>query len=256
MMVLMKDPESERSSVRQPRPISRPQIAPGPLADLKGLLYDLYLSAGAPTLGEITAAVDEDDDLAGAPRRDTIRRCLASSDVPANQHDVTAIVTVLARGGGQDPVPLCREARQLWAEARATQGWNGGAGETWADTGAARLDGLRASGSEDLVEAELTLGRHNAEVTAFLGELVERYAHRERRQESNNTAAAGTRGSSWRLVAAFVAGLTSVFDLVGAAQRHRTDRPVTPTLSPREQLDARFAPEAARDGHDKDDDAT
>ena len=41
--------------VRRPRVIERPRVPPGPLADLKALIYELYLQAGTPTLDEIAA---------------------------------------------------------------------------------------------------------------------------------------------------------------------------------------------------------
>ena len=41
--------------VRRPRAIERPRVPPGPLADLKALIYELYLAAGTPTLDEIAA---------------------------------------------------------------------------------------------------------------------------------------------------------------------------------------------------------
>jgi hypothetical protein len=35
------------------RAIKRPQVPPGPLADLKTLLYQIYLEAGTPRLDQI-----------------------------------------------------------------------------------------------------------------------------------------------------------------------------------------------------------
>ena len=103
--------------VRRPRAIERPRVPPGPLADLKALLYELYLQAGMPTLDEMAAWVAADDELAGAPGRDTIGRVIGDAGLPASQADVVAVVTVLARAarwGGQD---AAGRARDLWVGA-------------------------------------------------------------------------------------------------------------------------------------------
>ena len=106
-----------RGPVRRPRVIERPQVPPGPLADLKALIYELYLRAGTPTLDEITAAVVDDDELAGAPGRDTISRVIGDSGLPASQADVVAVVTVLARAARWDPGDAAGRARDLWVAA-------------------------------------------------------------------------------------------------------------------------------------------
>jgi len=103
---------------RRPRVIGRPQVPPGPLADLKALTYELCLDAGAPTLDEIAAAVAADDKLAGAPGRDTIGRVIGDSGLPTSQADVVAVVTVLARAARWDPGDAAGRARNLWGAAR------------------------------------------------------------------------------------------------------------------------------------------
>ena len=105
-------------AVRRPRVVRRPAAGPGPLGELKELLYQLYLEAGSPTLERIAALVANDDGLAGAPEKDTIARCLGSGDLPANQLDVVAIATVLAREAGWDPRDAAARARALWVQAR------------------------------------------------------------------------------------------------------------------------------------------
>jgi thioredoxin-like negative regulator of GroEL len=105
-------------AVRRPRAIGRPQLRPGPLADLKALLYELYLEAGAPTLDEIAAAVAADDKLAGAPGRDTIGRIIGDPGLPASQADVVAVVTVLAQAARWDPGDAAGRAQDLWVAAR------------------------------------------------------------------------------------------------------------------------------------------
>ncbi|TDD95634.1 hypothetical protein [Actinomadura rubrisoli] len=83
--------------VRRPRVVARPRVAPGPLRDLKDLLYELYLEAGAPSLDELVRLVAADDGLAGAPTRATIGRVLGSPDPPAAQPDVVATAMLQSR---------------------------------------------------------------------------------------------------------------------------------------------------------------
>ena len=105
------------SPVRRPRVIERPRVPPGPLADLKALIYELYLRAGMPTLDEMAVWVARDDELAGAPERDTIHRIIRDTGLPASQADLVAVVTVLARGACWDPGDAARRARDLWVTA-------------------------------------------------------------------------------------------------------------------------------------------
>lgn len=49
-----------------PRPIPKPEIPPGQLAELKDLLYRLYTEAGMPA-ADMIAVVAADDELPGAP---------------------------------------------------------------------------------------------------------------------------------------------------------------------------------------------
>ncbi|MGW0550106.1 hypothetical protein [Streptomyces altiplanensis] len=88
------------------------------MRDLKDLLYEVYLAAEAPTLDEIASAIAEDGQLAGAPSRDTIRRCLSSPVIPAQQADATAVATVLARLAAWNVDELAVRVRALWVQAR------------------------------------------------------------------------------------------------------------------------------------------
>jgi len=121
-MVAMSGDGKGGSSVRRPRAIGRPRVPPGPLADLKTLVYQLYLEAGTPTLDEIATAVIDYDGLAGAPGRDTISRVIGDTAFPASQADVVAIVTVLARAARWDPHDAAGRARDLWVAARMATG--------------------------------------------------------------------------------------------------------------------------------------
>lgn len=112
------DQEDRGRAVRRPRVVRRPVAGPGPLGELKELLYRLYLEAGPPTLEHIAALIAADDDLPSAPEKDTIARCLGSPDLPASQLDVAAIATVLAHEARWDPRDAAGQARALWVQAR------------------------------------------------------------------------------------------------------------------------------------------
>ena len=112
------DSDKSQGSVRRPRLIARPQLPEGPLKHLKDTLYQLYLDASAPSLDEITSWIAADDTLPGAPERDTVRRCLGSPELPANQHDVSSIAAVLARQARWDPSEAQALVRRLWVNAR------------------------------------------------------------------------------------------------------------------------------------------
>jgi hypothetical protein len=109
--------DQKGGSVRRPRLVQRPRVPPGPLRELKDLLYELYLEAGAPSLDDITAWVIADDDLAGAPGRDTIRRILAEASL-SSQPDVIAVATVLARAARWNAQEVAARMRSLWVRAR------------------------------------------------------------------------------------------------------------------------------------------
>ena len=107
------------SGTRRPRAIRRPRVPPGPLADLKALIYELYLAAETPTLDEITNRVDRSGgDLRGNPQRDTINRIIGHPGMPASQADVVAVITVLARETRWDVEDAVMRARDLWVAAR------------------------------------------------------------------------------------------------------------------------------------------
>ncbi|WJV47144.1 hypothetical protein [Streptomyces flavofungini] len=110
--------DKRRETTRRPRVIARPPVSAGPLRDLKDLLYKLYLDADAPTMEAVAAAIAEDDGLLGAPSKDTVHRCLVSTEVPPNQADVAAVAVVLARMAAWDPNDAQARARDLWVQAR------------------------------------------------------------------------------------------------------------------------------------------
>lgn len=109
---------SSDEKIGSQRAIRRPRVPPGPLADLKDMVYELYLEAGAPLLDEIAARVVEDDQLPGAPGRDTINRIIGGTGVPPSQADVVAVATVLARAARWDEHDAAARVRGLWVSAR------------------------------------------------------------------------------------------------------------------------------------------
>ncbi|MEV5186666.1 hypothetical protein [Streptomyces werraensis] len=107
--------------VRRPRQVKRAVVAPGPLKDLKDLLYEVYLAADAPTLDDIAAAIADDQTLTGAPSRDTVHRCISSADLPPKQADAVAVAAVLARRAAWDSNELEMRVRNLWIQARTAR---------------------------------------------------------------------------------------------------------------------------------------
>jgi HEAT repeat protein len=106
---------------RRVRVVKRPVIPDGPLRDLNDFLYELYLESGPMTLDAIAAAIAANDDLAGSPSRDTVSRCLGSTELPANQHDAAAVAFVLADPARMVPGDAQRHAAELWVRARMAQ---------------------------------------------------------------------------------------------------------------------------------------
>ncbi|MET9503929.1 hypothetical protein ABZY42_19755 [Streptomyces sp. NPDC006622] len=92
-------------------------MPPGPLRELKDLLYEAYLAAGAPSLDVVTALIAADDDAPGAPARDSVHRILSAPALPPSQADVVAVATVLAREARWDPADTVARARTLWVRA-------------------------------------------------------------------------------------------------------------------------------------------
>ena len=68
-----------------------------PAVVVKVLVYELHLAAGAPGLDQIAAWIWRDGRLDGALGRDTVARVIGKADIPASQHDVVVVVTMLAR---------------------------------------------------------------------------------------------------------------------------------------------------------------
>ncbi|MFF6815172.1 hypothetical protein ACFZAG_35600 [Streptomyces sp. NPDC012403] len=120
---MSRDTGEAPQGARRPRVMERARVGwPRPLRELKDLLYEVYLAAGAPSLDEITQDIAGDDGLPGSPGRDTIRRCISDSSLPPGQADVVSVARVLARGAGWDEQDLARRVRELWVAARMAMG--------------------------------------------------------------------------------------------------------------------------------------
>lgn len=114
--------EDRERAVRRPRVVRRPAAGPGPLGELKELLYRLYLEAGPPTLERIAALIAAGDGLDGSPEKDTIARCLP---VPL------ARITPTHETGCRAPSysPIRRRASPL--HASSARGSPGPPGRAW-----------------------------------------------------------------------------------------------------------------------------
>ncbi len=99
------------------RAIRRPRVPPGPLADLKALLFELYLEAGTPKLDQIEEWLTSTPRDA-SPGRDTVARIIGGPAMPPSYADLAIVVTVLARAALWDPDDAVRRARDLWVAAR------------------------------------------------------------------------------------------------------------------------------------------
>ncbi|MEU8653648.1 hypothetical protein AB0C53_28185, partial [Streptomyces sp. NPDC048737] len=112
-----------KESVKRQRPLKRAQVGwPPALRELKALLYEVYSAAGAPSLDEMTEDIAADDELDGAPSRDTVHRVISDGERPGQQADVVAVAWVLARRAAWDAPDLAERVRELWVQVRMAQG--------------------------------------------------------------------------------------------------------------------------------------
>lgn len=100
-----------------PRLLSQPPATwIRPLRELKKLLYQSYLAAGAPTPEAIAEEIKADDGLKASPGRDTVARLLRG-DATGSQPDTVAVATVLARWAAWNPDEFAARVRHLWIAA-------------------------------------------------------------------------------------------------------------------------------------------
>ncbi|MFI8890101.1 DUF6233 domain-containing protein [Streptomyces paradoxus] len=112
-----------QGSPKRQRPLKRARAGwPSALRQLKDLLYEVYLAAGAPSLDEITGDIADDDGLAGSPSRDTVHRVITDGERSGRQADVVAVATVLARRAAWDALDLAVRVRELWVQAAMAKG--------------------------------------------------------------------------------------------------------------------------------------
>lgn len=108
---------------KRPRALERACVGwPRPLGELKDLLYEAYLAAGAPSLDEITRDIAIDDGMPGAPSRDTVRRCISDPSRIPNQADAVSIALALAGRARWDAKSLSARVRDLWVAAQMAAG--------------------------------------------------------------------------------------------------------------------------------------
>jgi hypothetical protein len=91
---------------------------PLPLQELKDLLYEVYLAAGAPSLNSIVTHIQSGKGLPGCPNRDTVWRIICEPALPPNQLDVITVAVVLAREAKWSERDLAARAGGLWVKAR------------------------------------------------------------------------------------------------------------------------------------------
>ncbi|MFE7183081.1 hypothetical protein [Streptomyces erythrochromogenes] len=107
---------------KRPRVLARARVGwPRALGELKDLLYEVYLAAGAPRLTDIESDI-ANNGLGGCPSRDTVYRCISDPSLPAKQADAVAVAAALARWAEWDAQDLAGRARDLWIAARMAQG--------------------------------------------------------------------------------------------------------------------------------------
>ncbi|MFE2823391.1 hypothetical protein ACFXGZ_09740, partial [Streptomyces sp. NPDC059271] len=117
----------DAGEARRPRSVKRAWVGwPRPLQELKDLLYEVYLAAGAPSLDDIAADIGsadaEDLGVSGAPGRDTVRRVISDPGQPPSQADVVSVAVVLARRAAWDAQDLAARVRELWVKVRMAVG--------------------------------------------------------------------------------------------------------------------------------------
>ena len=101
------------------RRIPAPRVTPGPLRELKVLLYRLYLEARTPPVARIADLIAEDPDdlLPGCPSKDTVHRIIGSGEFPAQQANVVSVAAVLAREARWDVTDAVERVRSAWVTA-------------------------------------------------------------------------------------------------------------------------------------------
>jgi hypothetical protein len=87
----------------------------GPKRDLVEDLFLYYREAGRPTLRAVSDWISEHEELAGTASRETIRRMLAGTSVPAQWETANAVFQALCCLAGFDP----DKVHPGWDESRS-----------------------------------------------------------------------------------------------------------------------------------------
>ncbi|MFE5538716.1 hypothetical protein [Streptomyces sp. NPDC056492] len=105
------------------RRIPAPRVAPGPLRELKVLLYRLYLEARTPSVARVAGLIADGPDelLPGCPSKDTVHRIIGSNESLGQQADVISVAAVLAREAGWDVPDAVERVRSAWVQAHFTE---------------------------------------------------------------------------------------------------------------------------------------
>jgi hypothetical protein len=107
-----------RSLPASSRPVKRAELPAGPALCLRDAIYAFYVEAGCPRLDGLARFIAEDDNLPGAPKKDTIGKVI-SGEVLALREDCVAVTMALARQVGYDDMDaVAVQIRRLWAAAR------------------------------------------------------------------------------------------------------------------------------------------
>jgi len=114
------DTDESRPVVRRPRKVARAALPAGPARELREVVYRLYAEADYPRLDELATAIADDDDLAGAPKKDLISKIIGGSG-SASQQDTVSVAVALARLAARtDVAAVARQVRALWLTAQTT----------------------------------------------------------------------------------------------------------------------------------------
>ncbi|AEV85674.1 Nephrocystin-3 [Actinoplanes sp. SE50] len=112
------DADGSRPEVRRARPVERVALPPGPIRDLREMLYRLYAEADCPRIDRLAEAILADDALPGSPRKDLIIKIISGDGLASQQDTVTVAVTLAREAGRDDTAPVAEQVRQLWITAR------------------------------------------------------------------------------------------------------------------------------------------
>jgi hypothetical protein len=89
-------------------------LPPGPRRQFVEELHDHYRAARRPTLRVIGDRIQQREDLAGMPSRETIRRMLSGATVPARWEVVNALLLVLCEMANRNPAAASDDSSRYY----------------------------------------------------------------------------------------------------------------------------------------------